>query len=253
MAMRKTILLTATVLLMSCGDSPGGSEANASMAASAAAASASPTHTATATANLGACPARSSEDVADLGRKGPLPLPPSLSGLAKADRLNLAVTTINGGTVCADLSWIEEITQVKVSPDKRFVAFDWLGYEAFGHLIIDRAAKGQVLETGNAPLAPPTGRRFAAIDLSESGFGALNAFAVWDIESNGLREIAKFSEGLPSGDWKLGEWSGDSCINLSVLPVERQPSDAADFERAERDDWYASAANGWKPEAGRCK
>jgi hypothetical protein len=248
MAMRKTILIAIPLLLTACGS---GSDTDASPAASASTASSTAASTAPpALPDLAKCPAAKPAD--ELARTKPLVLPKDAAGLYAADRDRIAVSTMDGGTVCADTAWIEQIENAKVSPDKRFIAFDWMGYESFGHIIVDRAAKGQVLETGNAPLAPPTGRRFASIDLSESAFGALNAFAVWDIESTGLREIAKFSEGLPAGDWKIGEWSGDSCVGLSVLPVERQPSDAADFERAERDRWYASAANGWKPEAGTC-
>lgn len=247
--MRKAIMAAVPLMLSACGS---GSETDASPVASASATTPAATASAApALPDLAKCPAAKPAD--ELARTKPLVLPKEAAGLYSADRDRIAVSTMEGDTVCADTAWIEQIENAKVSPDKRFIAFDWMGYESFGHMIIDRAAKGQVVETGNAPLAPPTGKRFAAVDLSESAFGALNAFAVWDIESTGIREIAKFSEGLPAGDWKMGEWSGDSCVNLSVLPVARQPSDAADFERAERDAWYASAADGWKPEAGSCK
>lgn len=248
--MRKAILTMIPVLVL--GACSGGSDeaTQPSQAASSAAPSASASVAAVAKGDLAACPAAKPADT--LERTRPLALPRSADGLYAADRDRIAVSTMEGGTVCADVAWVGQIQDAKVSPDKRFIAFDWMGYESFGHMIIDRSGKGQVLETGNAPLAPPTGRRFASVDLSESSFGALNAFAVWDIESSGLREIAKFSEGLPAGDWKLENWSGDSCVNLSVLPVERQPSDAADFENARRDPWYAAAKNGWKPEAGSC-
>jgi hypothetical protein len=240
-------MLAGVLLIAACSGGKDEQQVVASEAASPApAASPSPQ----AKADLTSCPAAKSAE--EIARKAPLALPKAADGLYTADRDRIAVLRLEGGTVCADVSWIEQIQNATVSPDKRFIAFDWMGYESFGHLIIDRSGKGQVLETGNAPLASPTGRRLAALDLSESAFGALNAFAVWDIESTGIREIAKFSEGLPSGDWKLEGWSGDSCVNLSVLPTERQPSDAADFENARRDPWYAAARNGWKPEAGSC-
>lgn len=248
--MRKAIPVAVLALLAACS---GGSDSEAEASGSASAA-ATPSASASVAAgpDMGKCPAAKPAGDNNLERNKPLVLPAAAAGLYTADRYRIAVSTMEGATVCADVAWIEQIQNAKVSPDKRFIAFDWMGYESFGHMVIDRSAKGLVLETGNAPLAPPTGRRFAAVDLSESGFGALNAFAVWDIESTGIREIAKFSEGLPAGDWKLEGWSGDSCVNLSVLPVERQPSDAADFENARRDAWHASAANGWKPEAGTC-
>lgn len=245
--MRSAISMAALALLAACSS---GEDTGAGASGSTAATAPESSSPATTMPDLTQCaPAKSD---AELARKAPLALPGAAEGLYVADRDRIAVSTMEGTTVCADTSWIEEIRGAKVSPDKRFIAFDWSGYESFGHLIIDRSGKGQVLETGNAPLAPPTGKRFAVVDLSESGFGALNAFGVWDIESTGLREVARFSEGLPAGDWQMREWSGDSCVNLSLLPIERQPSDAADFERAKRDPWYAAARNGWKPEAGSC-
>lgn len=248
--MRKTIPVAVLAMLAACsGGSDGEAEASGSASVVATASASAPV---AAGPDISKCPAAKPASDINLERNKPLVLPKAAAGLYTADRDRIAVSTMDGGTVCADVAWIEQIQDAKVSPDKRFIAFDWMGYESFGHMVIDRSGKGQVVETGNAPLAPPTGRRFAAVDLSESAFGALNAFAVWDIESTGLREIAKFSEGLPAGDWKLENWSGDSCVNLSLLPVERQPSDAADFENARRDAWYASAKNGWKPEAGSC-
>lgn len=109
-----------------------------------------------------------------------------------------------------------------------------------------------MIETGNAPLAPPSGMRFASVDLSESGFGGFNAFGVWQIERVGLRELAKVQDGLPAGDWRIAGWAGDECVNLSLLPIDRQPSDAGDFEIAERDPWFAAEASGWTPAPGAC-
>ncbi|MGH6786160.1 MAG: hypothetical protein ACREBO_04960 [Novosphingobium sp.] len=182
----------------------------------------------------------------ELQRTRPLPLPASFKGLARADMDHIAVVTVAGNTLCLDTRFIDEISGAKASPDRRFLAFEWSGYEAYGYILFDRSGRGQVLETGIAPLAPPTGRRFAAIDLSVSAFGGLNAFAVWDILPVGLREAARVSDGLPSGDWRLEGWSGDACINLSLLPIERGDQDGP------RDPWFAAESRKWRPRPGRC-
>ena len=188
----------------------------------------------------------------ELQRKAALALPASFKPLAASDMDHIAVVTQGGATLCLDTRYMEAIAGAKATDDQRFLAFDWTGYEAFGHVVIDRTGAGQVLETGNPPLAAATAKRFAAIDLSESGFGGLNAFAVWDIEADGLRELAKVTEGIPPGDWRIEDWSGDVCVNLSVLPIEQQPAEAADFARATRDPWHAADDDGWKPAAGHC-
>jgi hypothetical protein len=101
------------------------------------------------------------------------------------------------------------------------------------------------VETGNAPLAPPSGMRFASIDLSPSGFGAQNAFAAWQIEPTGLREIGRVSEGFPMGVWSMDGWEGDHCVNLSVVRIENAAS-------GERDPWFVAESDGWQPKEGRC-
>lgn len=203
--------------------------------------------------SLARCPAvKPVDDPEMLQRRRPIPVPPALAGLMVSDRERFAVSTMAGGTICIDASWWEEIGDAKVSHDRRFVAFDWSGYESFGHLVVDRSGKGMALDTGIAPLAPPTGRRFAAIDLSESAFGALNAFGVWQIEPVGLRQLAKIDEGLPGGDWAIDGWASDSCINLSLVPSDRQPDDATALAIIRRDPWFAAEASGWRPRPGRC-
>lgn len=182
----------------------------------------------------------------ELQRSRPLPLPAAFKRLAAADIDHIAVVATAGNTLCLDTRFIEEIAAAKASPDQRFLAFEWSGYEAWGYIVFDRSGRGQVLETGVAPLAPPTGRRFAAIDLSVSAFGGLNAFAVWDILPVGLREVARVFEDLPSGDWRMEGWSGDACVNLSLLPIERGD------QSEPRDPGFAAASRKWRPRPGRC-
>ena len=238
-------ILALAVLAAACGQTDNAAQAEGSPAQPAPAEAA-------AQPNLAACPEAESVDEELRERKEPIPIPAPFAGLVKADMDHFAVSTLDGGTVCVDAGWMESIEEPKVSPDNRFVSFGWSGYEAFGFIVVDRSGKGQAIETGNAPLASPERDRFASIDLSESGFGGFNAFGVWQAEPAGLKELAQYSEEFPPGDWRIERWAGRACVELSVLPIERQPSHVDDFDKAPRDPWFAAEAKGWKPAPGRC-
>jgi len=200
--------------------------------------------------NLAACP--KAEPVEERIRVKPIPVPAAFEGLAASSMDHFAFTTTEGGTICVDTTWLESIDDARLSDDDRFASFAWVGYEAFGHVIVDRSGRGQVIDTGNQPVRSPGGKRFASVDLSESGFGSLNGFAVWDIRQTGLRQIAEVTDGFPSGDWRIDGWQGERCINLSLVPIDRQPEDYRDMDKAPRDRWSAVEANGWQPAAGSC-
>ena len=200
--------------------------------------------------DLSACP--KAEPAEFRQRNRPVPVPPVFEGIAKSDMDHFAFTTADGNTICVDTTWIESIEDAGVSDDDRFLTFSWLGYEAFGHVIVDRSGKGQVIDTGNSPHLSPSAERLASVDLSESGFGSLNAFAIWDVRPVGLRPVAAVGEGFPAGDWRIEGWQGESCVRLSVVPIDRQPEDYRDMDKTPRDPWFAAEANGWKPAAGSC-
>ncbi|HEX4846796.1 MAG TPA: hypothetical protein VFV30_01515 [Novosphingobium sp.] len=235
----------AIVLLAACQKDQDGSAATAPQSA---VPPTQPVASAAAKApDLGACP--KPKLLADLSqeREKPLILPDAAAGLFVADRYRMAVSSLSGATICIDTYGIEGISNAKVSPDKRFISFDWGGFEAFGHSIIDRSGRGQEVDTGTAPLTTADGRRMAAVDLSESGFGSLNAFAVWDIDPTGIKEIARFSEGLPDlGQWTATGWSGDTCVNLEFDGWDEQAG------KSRRQPWRAAAGKGWRPEPGSC-
>jgi hypothetical protein len=196
------------------------------------------------------CP--QAEPVEERIRTKPIPVPAAFDGLAATSMDHFAFTAAAGNTICVDTTWLETIDDAELSDDARFASFSWVGYEAFGHVIVDRSGKGQVIDTGNAPVRSPSGRRFAAVDLGEAGFGSLNAFAVWDILPVGSRQVAEVGEGFPSGDWRIDGWQGESCVRLSLVPSERYPEDYRDLATTPRDPWSAAEANGWKPVAGSC-
>lgn len=207
--------------------------------------------TATPEPDLTACP--KAEPVEERIRTKPIPVPAAFQGLAAASMDHFAFTTAEGRTICVDTTWLESIEDARLSDDSRFASFAWLGYEAYGHVMVDRSGKGQVVDTGNSPVWSPSRKRFAAVDLSESGFGSLNAFAVWEVRPTGLRQIAEVSEDPPSGDWRIDGWQGESCVRLSLVPSDRYPEDYRDLEKTPRDPWFAAETNGWRPAAGSCR
>lgn len=185
-------------------------------------------------------------------RTKPLAFPAAFKDIVATDRDHVAVATLDGGTVCIDARWQDSIHHTALSKDGRLLGYGWDGYEAFGYQLIDRAGKGQVIETGTAPLSSPSGRRLASIDWSESGFGGLNGFGVWEVQPGTVKRLALISDNLPPGDWRLLEWSGENCVGLTLLPIDAVPNEDGSLSRVPRDFWFASAANHWKPEAGTC-
>lgn len=226
MTMRKSLL--AAVLLLAGGTAP-----NLALAAA---------------PDLSACPEPEMRDAAMLQRTKPLPVPRAVAGLVRADFGRYAVSTLAGGTVCVDTRDMEDTHEDHaLSADKRFLSFGWEGYETGGYVVVDRSGAGQVVETGAEPLFSPSGQRLAAVEWSESGFGTLNAFAVWDVEAEGLKEVAKI-EDLPSmATWKIDRWAGDSCVELSAVDPSDVPSDPREIDSAPRTRFAARlVSGGWK-------
>jgi hypothetical protein len=199
--------------------------------------------------NLAVCPKSVSGEMGISERIKPLPIPAQFAGLVRADMDHFAVATMAGTTVCIDTGWMDATARPKLSPDKRFLGFAWSGLDAFGYVFVDRSGKGMAIETGTAPLTSPSGRRLAAIDLSPSGFGGLNAFAVWLIDPADRRLLAREAEGWETGDWRIDGWVGDDCVNFSLLPIGRRPDKAG---KIHRDQWYAAESRRWAPRIGRC-
>jgi hypothetical protein len=202
--------------------------------------------------DLAACPQRELIEEGLRVRTAPIPVPAPLLEVARSDMDNLAVSTLNGSTVCVDASWMEAIENSELSPDGRFLEFDWSGYEAFGHVLVDRAGAGGVIDTGVAPVHSPSGQRLAALDYSASGYGALNAFAVWEIGADRLTEIARI-ETLPDGlGWRIDRWVGERCLEISSIAWEDAPQDQAGYERAPRQRYVALLSGGtWHVRSGR--
>jgi hypothetical protein len=174
--------------------------------------------------NLAACPPTKPLEGGERERARPLPVPAALRGVLRADVSHYAVAALDGGTVCVDTSWIESVKDVALLRDGRFLSFGWFGYEAYGHFVVDRMGKGQAIETGVAPVFSPSRRYFAAADQTESEFGSLSGLAVWQVGPAGTTEIGRVDDLPRMYDWRIDSWGGESCINLSALPLDLPPS-----------------------------
>ena len=248
--MYRIVIPASAVLLAACGPQ-GGAGQDSSPAAGAAPAAASPSGAARVVAGpaIATCPARPPVQEGLRERSEPITVPPALDEVMRSNMDNFAIATLEGATVCIDASWMEAIRNPALTSDGRFAAFDWDGYEAFGHVIVDRAGKGQMIDTGVPPVASPAGRLLAAADLGEAGFGALNAFAVWRIEDHRVRQLAKHAEVPPAYDWRIDNWASESCVELSSVPWETFTAESS----GPREHFHARDDNGWALEPGRCR
>jgi hypothetical protein len=169
--------------------------------------------------NLASC-AKPKTPNADLQRKRPLPVPAGFRAFVKADQLHYAISTTGGGTICVDTSWMEDVGKMGGSADGRFLTFSWNDVEAYGYMFVDRAGRGQVLDTGVPPKPSPSGRLLAAFDQSESELGSLSGLAIWRVDPVGIHEVARVEDLPRMAEWKIDGWSGESCITLSALALE---------------------------------
>lgn len=203
--------------------------------------------------DLAACPKLDPTDTGERLREAPLPVPRALAGVVRADMDHYAVTTLGGTTVCVDARFMEAFAvPPALSADGRFLSLAWQGYEGAGHVLVDRSGKGDDIETGAEPLFSPSRRRLAAVEWSESGFGTLNGFAVWQVESEGFHELARIQNGpFETGEldgayypeWRLDRWVGENCAELTGKRLNRATGALSPVRFAARE------AGGWKPVA----
>jgi hypothetical protein len=195
---------------------------------------------------LGRCPALDPLEEPLNDRAKPLPVPPRYAMLLASSRDRLAVATVYGGTVCLDSRPMTALSGFTISENRRFFEFDWAGYEADGHIVVDRTGKGQVIETGVSPVTSPSQRRFAAVQQSEAAFGGLEGLGIWQVDVVGVRALT-FQEDIPSlSDWRIDGWAGDDCVNLSGIPHDQMPDTRGKRARIVRERYVAAAVGeGW--------
>jgi hypothetical protein len=173
--------------------------------------------------NLALCAKPASPDGGERERKRPLPVPPALRQVVKSSLYHFAVAMLDGRTVCVDTSWMETAENPVLTPGGRYFSFGWLGYETYGHLMVDRTGRGQAIETGVAPVFSPSRRYFASADQTESEFGTLSGLAVWSVGAGGTREVGRINELPRMQGWRIDSWAGESCIDLSAIPLDADP------------------------------
>ncbi len=192
--------------------------------------------------NLPGCPRPEQPDGGERQRKGPLPVPAALRGQLRSSLHHFAIASRAGPPVCVDTSWMESVEDLALSPDGRFLTFGWLGYETYGYQLIDRAGRGKAHEIGARPVFSPSRRQFAAIDQTESEFGALSGLKVWRVTPAAVTEAGAVEDIPRMYDWRIDGWVGEGCLNLSALPL-----DQADKPKARRLRYAArGGARGWR-------
>ena len=185
------------------------------------------------------CPATPPVDEELNSRKGPLQVPPRLGALIRSNRTNLAVWTLGNANFCHSIASVSEARNFATSADFRFIEFDWYGYEEGGHIVIDRTGRGQAVDTGAKPVFSPSRRQLAAIEFSESGFGSLNGFAIWQVNPVGLRRTVMTDQVPSLVDWRVDSWGGETCVNLSGIPGSRIANGGENFSKLRRDRYVA--------------
>ena len=153
-------------------------------------------------------------------------IPPALQPIVQeASATRLLIRRLEGGTIEVDISEMQP-ERFEAFAGGRFLGFAFTGYEYYGYLLIDRAARGDaaVIETGGAPAFSPDGRHFAAIQLSGSGWGNLEGFGVWDVSAVMVTQRL-FLSALPAGeDWRIDGWRRAGCVALSAAPMNAEPA-----------------------------
>ena len=197
--------------------------------------------------NIAQCPPLQALNAGEVGRTAPVVLPRLAKPHQKAvvatvDRL--AVLSQGGQTLCIDMRLRGEVTNIAMSPEGRFFTFDWAGYEADGHVIVDRSGTGQIIDTGGKPSVSPSRQRIAAVHQSEAAFAELEGLGIWQINAVGMQQIGLVSNIPELADWRIDSWVSEDCIDMSGIPFSRVSESSAG---AARDRYIAKPyGNAWR-------
>jgi hypothetical protein len=168
--------------------------------------------------DIDSCPPPEQPEGGEISRTEPIPIPPRFRSIVRSSRYSIAIATLGGATICRDTSWTQDLEDMTLSPDGRFLTYGWMGYETYGQDLVDRTGKGVVIEVGQPPVFSPSRRLFAAIDLNEGEIGTLTGLAVWRVERLGATQIGKIETIPQLSDWRIDGWVGEACLNLSARP-----------------------------------
>ena len=245
-----TVLSMAALALAGCDAEASAPETPLSTKASPKVAAAAP--------DIAACDAQHEHHPDDPIPGDPVAIPKAFPGVVKASSLELALLTQSGTTLCDNNVWVGAIAKMQWLREDRLLGWEWQGYEAYGYRIFDRIGRGAVIETGARPMFSPRGKRFASVEYSDSGFGALSGYGVWEVRSNTIAQIggdaavfegegqtAGFTEpdvfAGTYGEWSISGWKGETCVGF-----EMRDQDGI------RTAFHAAESAGWKIAPGPC-
>lgn len=192
------------------------------------------------------CPVLQPLRAGQIARIRPLDVPKTVAKVTRSSRDILAVSTAQGGTVCLDMRTKGKVGNFKLSPDSRFFSFDWRGYEAEGHVFVDRSGNGQEYNLASAPAFSSARARFAVMGPGSAGTADFRGLAIWEVETIGARQLAIVSNLPVMVDWRVDGWGGENCIGLSAIPAARVPDDG-DLSSVNRDRFTARPiASTWR-------
>ncbi|WP_285711829.1 hypothetical protein [Erythrobacter oryzae] len=188
----------------------------------------------------------------------PVSIPKAFDRVAKSSPTELALLTQWGKTICDNNVWVSAIADMAWLREDRLLGWEWQGFEAYGYRVFDRAGNGVVIETGARPVFSPGGTRLASVEYSESGFGALNGYGVWEVHPDGLAllggdasafedegETARFTEpeifAGTYGEWSISGWKGETCVGIAMRDQD-----------GNRTTFHAAESAGWRIATGPC-
>lgn len=203
------------------------------------------------------CPTPVSPESGERERSKPLPVPRMLREMMGSSLYYLTLSTLGGGKICIDVSWVNEADKFTLSPDQRFVSFRWLGYETYGHKLIDRSSRGEIVEVGEMPVFSPSRQLFAAVGQDESDNGSIYGLLFWRVRLAGVQELARLDDIPKMTDWRIDGWAGEDCLNLSAISNNRIKGGDQDIKTLPRDRFIARPRAGtWRllpaTDANRC-
>jgi hypothetical protein len=200
--------------------------------------------------DIAQCPPLQALNAGEVGRATPITVPrlnKPYNRVVVATTDRLAVLSNGGQTLCIDMRLRGEVTNFAMSPEGRFFTFDWAGYEADGHVIIDRSGTGQIIDTGGKPSLSPSRQRIGAVHQSEAAFSELEGLGIWQINPVGMQQIGLVSNIPELADWRIDAWTNEDCIDMSGVPFARVAENNGDVSKAARDRYIAKPyGNTWR-------
>lgn len=160
------------------------------------------------------------DDKSDYGEHdGPPPkIERDVRDIVSASRTVITIQSLSKEPVCVKLSWIDEVTNFRLSDDKRFLDFDHEGFETWGHLLIDRRS-GQQIETGSEPSFSDDGSMFVAVPPDRQDAGGIDGIGVWQVLPD--RTVERAMLPIPDGQlWQVDRWANNRCAELSAVSQE---------------------------------